>query len=90
MRSLWGIFGLALILAGCQTSDGTPIVSDGGLIGTVSEWANPGSTYKRREAEDDARCQKFGFGPGTQGYGACRLERDRLRASQQPQIVVVR
>lgn len=90
MRALGAFFVLFLLLPGCKTSDGTPVMTDGSLCGAVAEMQAPGSTYRRRESEDDARCQQFGFRPGTEGYGRCRIERDKIRAGQEPVTVTVR
>jgi hypothetical protein len=89
-RILFGfiLFATAAVLPGCNatTRDGTPVVLDGTLTGAVRELANPGSTYKRHEAEDDARCRQFGFKPGTEAYGNCRIQRDQIRATRRAAV----
>ncbi len=67
-------------LGGCSAADGTPIMTDGTLTGMVREMNEPGSTFKSREAADDAKCQQYGFKPGTEAYGNCRLQLDQIRA----------
>ena len=83
---------LSLVLAACSmtTKDGTPIVregplpGDGSMIGTFQELADPGSTYKRREAADIAKCRELGFKTGNDAFANCRfqLETARRRAMQ--------
>ena len=78
------------LLAACNmtTKDGTPIIregplpGDGTFLGTVQELTDPGSTYRNREAADDLRCRQFGFKPGTDAYGNCRLQREQIRATE--------
>src|SRR5258708_34490064 len=78
---------LGVLLAACSTpaKDGTPIVreglfpGDGSLIGTISEVANPGSTYKSREAADNARCRELGFKAGSDAFANCRLQLEAAR-----------
>lgn len=72
---------VAAVLAGCSSADGTPVIYDGSLVGVARELAEPGATYKAREAADDAKCKRYGFQPGTDGYGNCRLQLDQIRAS---------
>ena len=68
--------------------DGTPIVregplpGDGSLTGTIAELANPGSTYKRRAAADDAKCLSYGFKLGTDAYSNCRVQMDQMRTQE--------
>lgn len=78
MRATIICVGLTL-LSGCKTSDGTPIITDGTLTGAIKEYSNPGSTYKARQAADDAKCRELGFKPGTEGYGNCRLKLEEIR-----------
>jgi hypothetical protein len=33
-------------------------------------------------AADDAKCRDYGFTPGTEGYGNCRLQLDQIRATK--------
>lgn len=44
--------------------------------------AKPGSSQKRQDARDDARCHKFGFKPETDGYANCRLKLEEIRAAE--------
>lgn len=82
MRVVFSVF-LSLVLLGCMTTnDGTPIESDGSLIGFVKEASNPGSTHKSREAADDSKCRGYGFRPGTEAYGNCRLQLDQVRTTR--------
>lgn len=80
------LLGVAVAACSMTAKDGTPIVregplpGDGSLTGTIQELAEPGSTYKRREATDDAKCRQLGFKPGTEAYGNCRLQREQIRA----------
>jgi hypothetical protein len=37
----------------------------------------------RLAAADDAKCQGYGFKPGTEPYGNCRLQVEQIRATQQ-------
>ncbi len=73
---------LCLALAGCAAPDGTPVVLDGTIIGTVRELSAPGSTYKAIHAADDAKCRNLGFKLGTEAYGNCRLQIEQIRATQ--------
>jgi hypothetical protein len=96
-QSTTGLLALvALVLVGCglHAADGTPIATDGTLTGAISELADPGSTYKARQAAedtrqaaDDAKCREYGFKPGTEGYGNCRLQLDQIRATKQAAAV---
>lgn len=78
---------LALALAACSSTakDGTPIVregplpGDGTLTGTISELSNPGSTFKKREAEDNLRCQQLGFKASSEAFSNCRLQLQKDR-----------
>ncbi len=78
------------MLAACSMTaeDGTPIVregplpGDGSIIGTIKELADPGSTYKRREAADDTRCRELGFKAGTDAYANCRLRLETARVAE--------
>lgn len=74
-----------LALCGCSSTaqDGTPIATDGTLTGHLRELSAPGSTYKLRQRVDDEKCREFGFKPGTEGYGNCRLQIEQIRATQQ-------
>jgi hypothetical protein len=89
MRTLVALFA-GLVLASCNatTKDGTPITTDGSLVGFVQEAADPGATYKRRQALDDAKCSDYGFKPGSQGYADCRLKLEHIRASDQVRVIV--
>lgn len=73
------LLGLALAACSMTAKDGAPIVLDGSLIGTARELADPGSTYKRREAADNARCQQLGFKTGSDAFANCRLQLETAR-----------
>jgi len=53
------------------------------MTGALKEIADPGSTYRARDAADDAKCQQYGFKPATEAYGNCRLQLDQIRATKQ-------
>ena len=38
-------------------------------------------------AEDDAKCREFGFEPGTEAYGFCRLQLEQIRAIEDAAIL---
>ena len=42
--------------------------------------ANADAARASRVAEDDAKCREFGFEPGTEAYGFCRLQLEQIRA----------
>ena len=35
-----------------------------------------------KKAADDAKCREFGFKPGTDGYGNCRLQLEQMRVAK--------
>ena len=78
---------LGLVLAACSMTakDGTPIVreglfpGDGSLVGTITELADPGSTYKQRTAAADAKCRELGFKAGSDAFANCRLQLETAR-----------
>jgi hypothetical protein len=82
MRTVACIYA-GLVLAGCTASDGAPVIYDGTMVGMVRELSAPGATYRARQAADDAKCQRLGFKPGTEGYGNCRLKLDQIRATHE-------
>lgn len=67
--ALW----LALALGGCG--------GDGTMVGAIKELQEPGSLAREREVRDDAKCRQYGFTPGTEAYGNCRLQLDQMRAT---------
>jgi len=74
----------AIVLSGCappQSRDGTPVFY-GGYLGWLEERQNPGSTYKRMVAYDDARCRDYGFQKGTAAYADCRLRLEQMRSNE--------
>jgi hypothetical protein len=75
--------GAALAACSATTRDGTPIVRDGTLTGFIRETADPGATYRARRAADEARCVEFGFKPGTEAFGNCRLQLEQVRATRE-------
>jgi hypothetical protein len=73
-----------LVPVGCTPAqDGAPRIYDGSLIGTVSELADPGATYRARRAADEAKCRDLGFKPGTEAFSNCRLQLEQIRAIKQ-------
>ncbi len=61
---------LGLALAGCASS------SEGSLLWRLSPEAR-----EAREAADNAKCREwFGYEPGTEAYGNCRLKLEEIRA----------
>src|SRR5258708_15773473 len=78
---------LGLVPAACSMTakDGTPIVreglfpGDGSLVGTITELADPGSTYKQRTAAADAKCRELGFKAGSDAFANCRLQLETAR-----------
>lgn len=80
MRAL-AAAGLCILVVGCGPApDGSPRVSDGTMRGFVRELAEPGSLHKTQMAEDDAKCRRYGFTPGTAEYANCRMQVDQTRA----------
>jgi hypothetical protein len=79
------LLGLALAACSMTAKDGTPVVreglfpGDGSLIGTIKEVADPGSTYKSREAADNARCRELGFKAESDAFATCRLQLETTR-----------
>lgn len=83
---------VGVLLGACNatTKDGTPIVRDGTLTTFIRETTSPGSTYKSRQAADDRKCREYGFKPGTEAYGNCRLQIDQIRATNELRDTPVR
>jgi hypothetical protein len=83
-------FSLAVLLTGCNatTQDGTPVTTNGTLTGLVRKIASPGSTYMNRAALDDKQCRDYGFVPGTQAYGGCRLQLENARQAKDVTVTV--
>jgi hypothetical protein len=81
---------MLLALSGCSASDGSPMSFDGSLTGAMNELAEPGSTLKNRQKADDAKCREFGFTPGTDGYGNCRLQLEQIRATNNAAAIQAR
>lgn len=79
MRYVWWM--AAVLLAGCAAAP------DGGAIGAMTDLVNPGARQAYRAQVDDAKCQSYGFLPGTGGYANCRLELDRGRAPIRARVV---
>jgi hypothetical protein len=81
------LLGLSLAACSLTAKDGTPIVregplpGDGSLTGTIRELANPGSTYKRREVTDIAKCRELGFKEGTDTFANCRFRLETARVA---------
>jgi hypothetical protein len=66
----------ALALSACTAPDGSPMVYDGTLTGTLKEITHPGSTFSARLDENDKKCQQDGFKPGSNDYANCRHQLD--------------
>lgn len=81
---LWVLLLTAIALSACNstTRDGTPIENGGSLFGALKELGDPGGNYRARTAADDRKCREFGFNPGTEAYGACRLKLEQIRATE--------
>ncbi len=71
----------SLLLAGCMT-DGRQPIGNGTLTGLVSEVAKPGSIQEARNRADDTKCREYGFKPGTEPYGNCRVQMEQIRATR--------
>lgn len=74
------IIGLAL--AGCNATEGRPPRGDGTISGFVSEITRPGSLQEARNNSDDAKCRGYGFKPGTDAFGNCRVQMEQIRATR--------
>jgi hypothetical protein len=70
-----------LALAGCNVTEGRP-VGDGTITGFVSEITKPGSIQEARNRADDNKCREYGFKPGTDPYGNCRVQMEQIRATR--------
>lgn len=60
MRTIVAV-SLSILVAGCAQD---------------AQWLPPGGALYGRstQAIDDEKCRDFGFQPGTEGYGNCRLQ----------------
>jgi hypothetical protein len=67
---------VALALCACTAPDGTPMVYDGSITGTLKEITQPGSTFRAKLDANDQQCQQSGFKPGTDDYRRCRSKLD--------------
>ena len=72
---------LGLALGGCAAPGREPL-SEGTMRHFLSEVAKPGSTQEARRTVDDAKCREYGFKPGTEAYGNCRLQLEQIRATR--------
>lgn len=76
------ILPLFLLLCGCVTArDETP--RRGTLTGFFTEAAQPGSIKRAQNLADDNKCREYGFTPGTETYGNCRIQLDQTRATRE-------
>lgn len=66
MRTLVMVF-MAFVLVGCAAD---------------AQWLPPGGGLYGRSAKviDDEKCREYGFEPGTEAYGNCRLKLEEIRA----------
>jgi hypothetical protein len=88
----FAIICLGTLLGSCNatTKDGAPVILDGSMMGMVREINDPGSTYRSRQAADDRKCREYGFKPGTEAYGNCRLQLDQIRATEEAAYITAR
>jgi hypothetical protein len=77
---------LGLGLAACSGPGSLP-APDGSLRGVIQDMQRPGERQAAQRAADDAKCREFGFTPGTDAYGNCRLQ---LEQSRKPVVVIDR
>lgn len=80
---------LSLILTGCVSTGGEP-PRRGTITGFLTEVAQPGAIQQAESAIDDKKCREFGFQPGTDVYGQCRLKLEQIRATREAGPVLVR
>jgi hypothetical protein len=52
------------------------------LTSALAGCLTPGEMQARHEMAQDQTCQNYGFKPGTDGYGNCRLELNRQAAAE--------
>ncbi len=71
---------LGLALAGCAADDGACVTAPDGTVRAFM--CDPGARQAYRERADDAKCREFGFEPGTEAYGNCRLQLEQIRATE--------
>jgi len=74
MRIIVTVF-LGLALSGCGTIADKTVQGIDYLFFPDAE-----ERRKARQAADDAKCQGYGFQPGTEAYGNCRLQLEQIRA----------
>lgn len=71
---------LSFFLAGCAGSE--PFIAhENSPAGRIEDLFRPGQRKAAREAAHDAKCREYGFKPGTEGYGNCRLKLEHIRAT---------
>lgn len=76
------VLSVGLALAGCNSTEGRPPIGDGTIRGFVSEVTRPGSLQEARNNADDTKCRDYGFKPGTDAYGNCRVQMEQIRATR--------
>ena len=82
MRTI-ALLCLGLTLTGCgQRYPGGFVGGEGSLIGRIEDAQRPGERQAAQKAADDAKCREFGFKPGTEAYGNCRLQIEQTRVTK--------
>lgn len=79
MIHLGPVLALILALSACGVAS---TVSDGTQSTLNSIFESGNARRARHAAEDDAKCQRYGFKPGTEAYGNCRLQAEQIRATK--------
>jgi hypothetical protein len=80
LKTIYVIF-LGLFLAGCAASEPF-IANEDSAAGHIEDLLRPGQRKLARQAAYDTRCREYGFKPGTEGYGNCRLKLEQIRATE--------
>jgi hypothetical protein len=75
MRTI-AIMSLAVAVTGCS---GGPPARDGTIGAIIQDTQRPGDRQAAWRTIDDAKCRDFGFKPGTDAYGNCRLQLEQMR-----------
>lgn len=76
-----GFVLFSLFLVGCTASEPF-IANESSAAGHIEDLLRPGQRKLARETAYDAKCREYGFKPGTEGYGKCRLKLDQIRATE--------
>jgi len=95
MKSRFGVFPLAVVgfvMAGCasDSTDNSLVNTLDCAVGTPREDCKPGTLGHQAAMDkmritqmtsgiDDARCQSYGFEPGSPKYTQCRAKLDGMR-----------